>query len=578
MLSLATLWHCCLPLQWSKTASGESRRCRLNPWSLGLLSVLLTAKVAGAAEKIEFFLAPVGSLPITITVKDLRQYAETGVASGTVQLYTRFAPKSQEAVLRSVLQQPFRVTPTTIQQFTATQLGNRMLRQVSQAIHLNNSSDLKASDSSQVLKAAMLNAAANPAGFTLLSFLEEYPQSTLQIDLRQSFVIVRELFKVFQQRDTVISALRQQAPADITALKSSPQKDLRQPGRHTWQVQTITVKNPDRQRTFPVDLYRPELTKSHQKAVPLVVISHGIASDRQTFRYLAEHLVSYGFAVAVVEHPGSSSEEIQRFFAGFDSLGGPMDWINRPRDITYLLDTLVANAKTEPAGKVPINFDQVGVLGQSFGGYTSLALAGAELNLNNLRKTCPSESSKKISLNIALLFQCEATPLTRDHYQLRDPRIKAIVAVNSIGSRIFGEAGIQKIDLPVLMISGSDDVIAPTIDEQILPFSWLKTPDKYLVLVEKATHFSFLEGKSADQVVRIPPELLGPDPNLAHPLLNALSTAFFQRYLRQDHRTDPILTEAYLPQISPPPFTASLFRQIDLQDLKNKSRVKQPKL
>lgn len=574
MLNLATLRCFYLPLRGLKIAQRASQFCLINPWCLGFVSLLLTAEVAAAAERIEFFVAPVGSLPITITVKDLRQYAETGVASGTVKIYTQLAPKSQEEVLRSVLQQPFRVTPTTIQQFTATQLGNRMLRQVSQAIRLPKTSDSQASDSAQVLKAAMVQAAANPEGFTLLSFLEEYPQPILQIDLKQSFVIVRELFKVFQQRDSVISALRQQSRAVSPPTQFDPQPDLRQPGRYTWQVETIPVQNPDRQRTFPVDLYRPEGTKSHRKPAPLVVISPGIASDRQTFRYLAEHLASYGYAVAVVEHPGYSSAEVQRFFAGFDSLGGPMDWVNRPKDITYLLNTLTTRAQSKPNGQTPINLEDVGILGQSFGGYTSLALAGADLNLNTLRKACPSEKSQKISLNIALLFQCEATPLTGDHYQLRDPRIKAVIAVNSIGSEIFSEVGLQTINLPVMMVSGADDVIAPTIDEQIKPFAWLKTPDKYLVLVDKGTHFSFLEGKRADQVVGVPPELLGPDPKLAHPLLNAISTAFFNRYLRQDRRADALLTQPYLLQISPSPFQASVFRHINLQDLKKNGKTK----
>ena len=48
------------------------------------------------------------------------------------------------------------------------------------------------------------------------------------------------------------------------------------------------------------------------------------------------------------------------------------------------------------------------------------------------------------------------------------------------------------IDVPVAIVSGTNDLIMPPIEEQIKPFTWLKKDlAKYLVLVKPGTHFSF---------------------------------------------------------------------------------------
>jgi predicted dienelactone hydrolase len=533
------------------------------------LALMVGAAKSSAAERIVFTFDPVGTLPISVTVKDLRDYAETGKANGAVLLYTKLAPKPQEQILRSVLVQPYRVTPNTIEQFTATHLGNQMLQQLSQVLRLDPKDAPQPTNSAGALKAGLVKAAKNPQGFTLLSFFEAFPAPVLRIDVKQSLAVVRELSRLFQYRDTVVASLRTQSQAATSSASNSvpASLDLKQSGPVRWQMETFTVENPDRKRSFPVDLYRPSLQDVEQLPVPLVIISHGLASNRGTFGYLAQHLATHGYAVAVVEHPGTSTGEVQRFLAGFDNESGPEDWLNRPRDITYTLDTLTKLVQTEVPGKSKINLGQVGILGQSLGGYTSLAVAGATLNLSNLRQVCPRENSPTISLNIALLFQCEAGLLKSDRYELRDPRIKAAIAVNSIGSEIFSPAGFQAISIPTLMISGADDVIAPTIAEQVTPFSWLQTPQKYLVVVEKGTHFSFLGGNKTEQVVQVPAELIGPNQALARPLLQTLSTAFFNRYLRQDRKADAYLSNAGTQRISTAPFKSYLLQQVDLPDL-----------
>ncbi|MEO1299095.1 MAG: hypothetical protein AAFW75_25630 [Cyanobacteria bacterium J06636_16] len=117
------------------------------------------------------------------------------------------------------------------------------------------------------------------------------------------------------------------------------------------------------------------------------MISHGIASDCQTFGYLAEHLASHRYGVINLEHAETSAEKFSRFLQGLEGSPTPSELLHRPRDITAVLDTLAVRAVNEPNLQT-LNLQAVGVLGQSLGGYTILAAAGAELNRPELEQQC----------------------------------------------------------------------------------------------------------------------------------------------------------------------------------------------
>ncbi len=67
------------------------------------------------------------------------------------------------------------------------------------------------------------------------------------------------------------------------------------------------------------------------------------------------------------------------------------------------------------------------------------------------------------------------------------------IAINPVTSSIFGKDGMSDIQIPVIIVSSSDDKNAPALPEQIQPFTWLNNPEKSLVLLECVTHFSTLD-------------------------------------------------------------------------------------
>ncbi|HEY9807615.1 MAG TPA: hypothetical protein V6D04_13680, partial [Candidatus Obscuribacterales bacterium] len=314
-----------------------------------------------------------------------------------------------------------------------------------------------------------------------------------------------------------------------------------------------------RERVYPVDIYLPvaNATSASPYPAPVIVISHGLGSDRTTFDYLAKHLASYGFVVALPEHLGSNAGQLQALLSGVaNEVAYSFEFIDRPLDVKYLLDELERRAKSDPLFRGRLNLQQVGVVGQSFGGYTALALAGATLNFEQLAQNCDRSNE---SLNLSLLLQCRAQELMGRQYELKDARIKAAIAINPVDSSVFGETGMSQIQIPTMIIAANADTVAPALPEQIRPFTWLTMPEKYLALMEGGTHFSTI-GASAtkSEVVPIPPQVIGASPALAYRYVQALSVAFFKTHVADQQQFRPYLTSAYAAYISRSPLELNL--------------------
>ncbi|QSJ18067.1 alpha/beta hydrolase [Nostoc sp. UHCC 0702] len=522
---------------------------------LGLLSTFITATPGLGAERISFFYPPFGEF--SLSVDSLEKFAKEGKIDEDLGFYASRATPEQLAQLRELLQQRFNITPTLVSQVTYSPIGERVLQRLGTLVLTESRKN-----GFYALRGALIIAAASQEGLTIVNLLRRFPSNTVRLNYTEGLRIVGDLSELLKTRDKVVTYLQQEAIAQATNgnVDFSQQLDLRMPGKFTWDKQTLQLNDISRDRRLPVDLYLPKATPEQGPPFPLIVISHGVASDRYAFAYLAEHLASYGFAVAALEHPGSNAERIQQYFAGLASPPDATEFINRPLDIKYLLDELQRREKFDTTLQGKLNFQQIGAIGQSFGGYTVLTLAGANINFTQLRRDCnPSNSS----LNLSLILQCQATDLLPKNYSLNDDRIKAIIAINPIDSSILSQSGISQIQVPVMLVAGSQDIFAPAIPEQIRPFTWLKNPNKYLALIENATHFTAIADSPANPgVLPVPAGLLGPDRTPAYSYLKALSVAFLETHLlnRSEYRT--YLQPSYAQFISQTPLNLSLIQSL----------------
>jgi predicted dienelactone hydrolase len=529
---------------------------------LGLLSTFLTATPGLGAERISFFYPPFGEF--SLSVKSLETFAKEGKIDDELSFYASRATPEQLAQLRDLLQQRFNVSPTLISQVTYSPIGEQVVKRLGELLLTESQNN-----GFYAIRASLILAAADKDGLTVVNLLRKFPSNTMRVNFTEGLRIVDDLSQLIKKKDEVFASLKQEAIAQgaTSKIDFSKQPDLRSPGKFRWQKKTFELNDISRSRRLPVDIYLPEAPSQSTKELssppfPLVVISHGLASDRSTFVYLAEHLASYGFAVAVLEHPGSNAERFQLYFAG---LAGPPDaaeFINRPLDIKYLLNELQRLEKSDSTLQGKLNFQQVGAIGQSFGGYTVLTLAGAKINFSQLKQDCYPDNS---SLNLSLFLQCQAAELPQKNYELKDDRIKAIIAINPINSSVLGQGEISQIKIPVMLVAGSQDIFAPPVFEQIRPFTWLLDSNKYLALIENATHFSAIaESSSRNDVLPVPSALLGPDRAAVYSYLNALSVAFLETHLLNRPEYRSYLQPYYATFISKEPLNLSLLQSLSV--------------
>jgi predicted dienelactone hydrolase/ABC-type amino acid transport substrate-binding protein len=530
---------------------------------LGLTGIeLYNPKPALPAERID---AIYGAVELTLPVSALETYVNTGQITPELQPYTQFISPETLAETRVLLQQKFTVSPLELARFLDAPIGKTLLTRFSQVLQAEPGQN---QNNAQLLRTSLTTAAKNPQGFTVLNLIRSFPKDNLRINVTRLLDAKQELTTLSNYRDAALKAIAQQEQAEMTGttpVDFGKRLNLQQPGPFQVLRRPLDLStNRNRQsllgerigRRFEVDLYLPQ---AHKQPAPVVVISHGLGSGRRDFAYLAEHLASHGFAVAVTEHIGSNVQRLQALLDG--SLQGsdvsPVEFIDRPRDIQYLLDELQRLSQSDPSLKGRFNLQQVGVMGHSLGGYTSLALAGAEINHPRLQAACANE---QLTLNISLVLQCRAKSLPPFSYNLYDPRVKAAMAIAPLTSAILGPENLGEIRIPTMIVSASDDLVAPAIPEQIHPFLWLKTPDKYLAMIVPSGH-NFPIGASTpppqpspkptqSSLNELGQTLAGPNPQLAQTYLKALSVAFMQTHLanRPDYRS--YLSAAYAQTLS----------------------------
>lgn len=424
-----------------------------------------------AAQKIVLRYA---SLSQSIDVKELRNLAETGTIPESLKSYAKRLSPQQRNLVIEALKTSIPINIVTLSKLLNTRMGMIILSDLATITPREDYAGTIA------LRAAMILGARAPKGLSILSFIEAYPSDRLIIDLKQAFKVMSNLNTSFWQTQRFMSAISPQlAPQNFSM---NLPFDPTQSGSAVVQVRQLILKDTQRQRVIPVDIY---YSTSATAAKPIIIFSHGFSSVRTDMRYLAEHLASHGYIAVTPEHPGSNAEHYNKALAG-GSLIKPEEFLERARDISFVLDELEKLNKTVNPLQGKLATNNVMIVGHSMGGGTALSSAGGELQLEKLKQRC---QSNLISLSLGEGLQCVASGLPENRYQVGDNRIKSAIAINPISSLIFGETGLSKIQIPTLIVAASADKITPALSEQILPFTKISAP-KWLVAMLGATHLS----------------------------------------------------------------------------------------
>ena len=225
---------------------------------------------------------------------------------------------------------------------------------------------------------------------------------------------------------------------------------------------------------------------------PLVILSPGFVMAATSYGWLAEHLTSYGFVVIAVDH-------MEQFDNEYNGLW--MTPATRPYDILTVLDYV--DQQTMPGGKLEmlIDTERVAVMGHSYGGYTTLAVGGAQIDTTAFRQHC---ADARVTEHDAVWLCDEIEPHLSEMAALAgldalpdglwslpaDPRIDVLVPMAG-DAYLFGEAGLAEITVPVLAIGGTTDTDTPYVWGTQLTYDNVSSERKVLVGLEGAEHMVF---------------------------------------------------------------------------------------
>ncbi|WP_222183101.1 alpha/beta hydrolase family protein [Geminicoccus harenae] len=188
--------------------------------------------------------------------------------------------------------------------------------------------------------------------------------------------------------------------------------------------------------------------------LPLILLAHGgLRASPHLGDWLAAALARRGHLVLVIP-PAAHAEA--------DAAAAVQQVWQRPVDLAMALSAL--DAEPELADRV--DRDRVAVVGFFLGGTAALALGGAELDLARFRMTCRHHPA---SPDCHWFARQGVDPAALDLAGIagsrRDPRIRAVVAVNPELAASFAPASLAALAVPAVILSlGEASDLPPWLD------------------------------------------------------------------------------------------------------------------
>jgi predicted dienelactone hydrolase len=256
-----------------------------------------------------------------------------------------------------------------------------------------------------------------------------------------------------------------------------------------------------RDRDVPVKIYYP---KEGVGRLPVIIFSHGLGGSREGYEYLGVHWAGCGYISVHLQHAGSDdavwkgkepAEITKALTAAAMNLQNAAE---RPRDVSFVIDRLT-ELDSDPGFplKGRLDLQRIGVAGHSFGGFTSMAIAGQDFGT----------------------------------IRMGDSRVKAVIEMSTPVARPFQRGyAYTKITIPVFHMTGTrdDSPIGETkASERRIPFELMNAAETCLLVFKDGDHMVF-SGR-----IR-PDEVAAAQDAVFQRLICAGSTAFWDAWLKGD--------------------------------------------
>lgn len=268
-----------------------------------------------------------------------------------------------------------------------------------------------------------------------------------------------------------------------------------------------------------------------KKSFPLILLSHGTGGASLQLGWLGTYLASEGYIAAAVNHHGNNG--LEPYVAK-----GFLHYWERAKDLKVILDQLLAD---QTFGAL-IDPDQIGAAGFSLGGYTVIAVAGGTTTVQpmitafteggrDLSQVIPPEFTDTDAFVQEFKSLSQHIPVADASY--RDERIKAVFAIAPVLGEIFSEEGLSSIQIPVRIVVGEADQLAP-VDVNAAHYA-MHIKDAELTVLGSVGHYTFLgegteAGKQAAPMFCVDEN--GVERAIVHQKVSRWAGEFFEKHLR----------------------------------------------
>ncbi len=463
-------------------------RLRTHLAALGVgMAVVLSGVPASALERLVLRL-PFLETEVTINFADGQSAEQLIQASPDLQDLELASGGELLPLLRQVF---LTALPLETKALLARSTGQPLLEQaLNAATQVVDLEGVQADVSGRMLTEALIRAERREQP-NILGFLRELPGEQASIDISRLAEVANRLKNNLEEG---FALARSVEAASVTAA-------LWVPVGSSWSREVVQVPVPHRPQPLRVLTLQPAESANGR----LVVISHGLWDDPESFEGWGEVLAAHGYTVLMPDHPGSDLNQQKAMLAGDAPPPGPEELRLRPLDVSALLDAVSGGRFMASAN---LNTDAVAVVGHSWGGTTTLQLAGGVPKEQILKSHCNDlEHSER---NISWVLQCSWLSGV-NQAAVADSRVKAVVAVSPPLRLLFDGSHLGSLPAKLLLISGTRDWVVPSGPEAIIPMRESKAVrlGHRLVLVRGADHFSLRSIRGEPGLSRVGPVILG---------------------------------------------------------------------
>ncbi|MFZ4455916.1 MAG: alpha/beta hydrolase family protein [Bacteroidales bacterium] len=248
-------------------------------------------------------------------------------------------------------------------------------------------------------------------------------------------------------------------------------------------VEFRDLTDSSRSRNIPIKVHYP----TEKGTYPLIIISHGAGGDWDTHFALAHHFATHGYVVFCLEHVGSNTKRLKRTLRIFKNLNDMIhdgnEFLARPKDVSFAINQAISWNQSNEKLKNKIDIQHIGVLGHSYGAFTSMVIAGMNPAQNWL------EPRSKYGTGLMP--------------SMKDKRASACVALSpqGVGEPFFIQESFYSLSTPLLGITGTEDKqqngLTATNRYDAFEY-WGKTGNNVFVWLNNAHHLDFSDNEGGE--------------------------------------------------------------------------------